>query len=273
MYINKYGKISNILIMFMIIVLVISIQIYCIEAFSGDTLQILHLVLYSTDNGGAYDRMKKTTSKYYKKYPNIKTIYYRFSPELHNDDKYLLNGDELLISGNESYSPGILQKTISAFEYFKDELDQYSYIVRSNISTIIRFDLLSKDLENKSVDYGCALCFYGERPFSSGTSIILSPKMVENLINNKTDIVYDTIDDVEIGNFISKFHTDVSMKPVLTSLANNGFYFTPNMNSDQEKINEYILQNEIVFYRNRNDDDDRVLDANQMEIIINNIIQ
>lgn len=270
----KYSYYNTIWFLFVIIIIAVSIRIYLDvdEAFSsGNTIKILHLVLYSTDNGGPYDKMKRITSKYYNSYPNIKTIYYRFSQELPDGVQYELLGNELLIRGDETYIPGILQKTISTFEYFNDELDQYDYVVRSNISTIIRFDLLSKDLEKNSVDYGCALCWYSDSPYSSGTSIILSPRMVNNIIDNKTVIDYDVIDDVSIGKFISTYNNDISMKPVMKSLDNNGFYFTPNMNSDKTRLTEYIAQNEIVFYRNHNGD--RELDANQMEIIVDNIME
>ena len=48
-------------------------------------LPILHLVLYSTDNGGPYDQMKQLTSTYYKKFNFLKTYYYCFEPNLNTD--------------------------------------------------------------------------------------------------------------------------------------------------------------------------------------------
>ena len=232
----------------------------------SNTIKILNLVLYSSDNNRSYDKMKQITEKYYNKFPNVKTIYYRFSPEI--SQKYELRDNVLHIQGDESYTPGILQKTIDTFEYFRNELSEYQYIVRSNISTIIRFDLLSNDLEQNSVDYGCGLCFSDSaHTFSSGTSIILSPKMVINMIDNKSQFNYDIIDDVSIGQFIKQNMPETEMKSVLKSLTNNGFSFFPDFGADQDKIKEYINQNEIAFYRNRINDD-RELDVKQMEVII-----
>lgn len=265
------------LITILILTILVSNYFLYNESFSNeDSLPILNLVLYSQDNGGAYDKMHDLTNKYYKTFPYVTTYYYCFKPDLNTE--FELHDHVLYVKGDETFIPGILQKTIQTFEYFKDEIPKYKYVVRSNISTIIRFDLLQNDLKNNAVQYGCALCWnmeYNKRKqdlpentiiFSSGTSIIFSPDVVINLINNKDKIDMGKIDDASIGEFIQNEMPDVEMQPVLKNTPNSGFHFVPNLEEDREKIKNLIKDNKIIFFRNHNGN--RELDANQMAIII-----
>jgi len=261
----------------LVLVILISIVFSNVETFdNGEPIPILNLVLYSSDGGGPYDRMQKMTCEYYKKFPFVTTYYYCFKSDLDKD--FDLKGDILYVKGDESFIPGILKKTISAFEYFKDEIAKYKYIVRSNISTIIRFDLLEKDLRKNAVGYGCALCWnmeYNKRKqdlpkntiiFSSGTAIIFSQDVIMNIINNKDKIDMGKIDDASIGEFVQNEMPEVEMQPVLKNTTNYGFHFVPNLDEDKEKIKGLIKDNKIIFFRNHNGN--RELDANQMRIII-----
>jgi hypothetical protein len=248
------------------------------ETFHGnnDTVSILNLVLYSSDNGGPYDRMRKMTEKYYKSFPYVTTYYYCFEPDL--EKEFVFKDNILYVKGDETFIPGILQKTISAFEYFKNEIPKYRYVVRSNISTVIRFDLLQEDLKNNAVGYGCALCWNMEYNnnkaalpentiiFSSGTSIIFSSDVVMNIINNKHKLDMMKIDDASIGEFIQNEMPEVEMQPVLKNVPNYGFHFVPDLKEDHDKIKDLIKDNKIIFFRNHNGN--RELDANQMAIIV-----
>lgn len=268
LYVNN---LKILLILLLIIIINIFLSVYSFvgikENFQNDnSIKILNLVLYSSDNG-PYDKMKMITQQFYKKFKNVNTIYYKFTDDLKSDIE--LRDNLLHIKGHESYIPGILEKTIKSFDYFKNDLHKYDYIVRSNISTIIRFDVLSEDLKINPVDYGCSLCFGLEntetKTFSSGTSIILSSKVVKNIVQNKKMIDMNIIDDVSIGNFVLNNIPNVKLKPVLNSFENNGFYIVPNYENN-EKIYELIENNDIVIFRNRNEN--RKNDAEQMKQIV-----
>lgn len=236
-------------------------------AIENGPIKILQLILYSTDNGGPYDKMYQITSEYYKSFPNVTTYYYCFSPTL--ETPYKLDNNILYIQGNETYTPGILEKTVKTFEYFKEDIPNYQYIVRSNISTIIRFDLLELDLQKHAIDYGCALCF-GDQ-FSSGTSIIFSSDVVLNIIKKQEKLDKGVIDDVSIGNFIHSEMPEVKMKPVLNDLPEHGFYFVPKLEEQKVNVDDLIKDNKIIFFRNHNGD--RELDANQMKQIVDALIR
>jgi hypothetical protein len=188
-------------------VVLICVQVRSTEYFSPHpkpgTPKILHLVLYS----GEYKQMYDATRGFYAA-QNIPTYYYSFSPNISSE--YLLQDDQLLIRGTESYLPGILDKTLKALRYFP--LDQYQYIIRSNASTVIDFEPLLDELSRNPVDYAGSFAhelqwldtgngitdrtYWGTR-YASGTCIILSRDAATKLLNHTLD--HKVIDDVAIG--------------------------------------------------------------------------
>lgn len=236
---------------------------------NNQKLSILHLVLYSEND--IYNRMYNTTRQYYKKFKNVKTIYYVFSNEISED--YLLSDDILYIKGEETFVPGILDKTVKAFMYFEKDLRYYDYIVRSNISTIINFDLLNSELLQKPVEYSGGMgmelqwidkpsgiideTWFGTK-FISGTAIIFSRNALRGLIQNYKLLRMDIIDDVSIAILFKHYFPDYVSDPIDQSK----YLQIEDLNGDYEKIDT----KRIIFYRNRNVD--RNLDCIQMEEIV-----
>ncbi len=230
------------------------------EHFTENNIKILHLVLFSHNID--YDKMYETTSKYYSKYQNVKTIYYTYNNNISNE--YELKNDILYIKGFETYIPGILDKTIKTIEYFKLELDKYNYIIRSNISTIVNFGLLIPELNQNPVSYAGGVLndlklqsndnrIKNNSVYASGTAIILSIEMVKFLLNNQQYLRRKLVDDLALGYFFHDFNI------VPTSIDNNEkFIFVDNI----KNIN--IQKN--IFYRNRTKN--RNLDCIQMQQIV-----
>lgn len=184
-------------------------------------IKILNLVLYSSDI--YYDMMYQRTRAFYQKFSDrVDTIYYHYSNESKYHEPYI-NGDFLVLFGTESSIPGILKKTISAMEFFRER--GHDYTVRSNISTIIRFDLLIQRLEASPLDYGAGIVFglqwieprdglvddrYLGYRFCSGTSLVFSKRLVTRILNNKETLHYEIIDDVALGILIQDTLPEVS---------------------------------------------------------------
>ena len=99
--------------------------------------KILHLVLYSNDQ--CYDNMYNSTRKYYHLFENVKTYYYKYDENITNE--YEIKNDIILLRGKEN-SIVSLDKTLKALNIFNCNF--FDYIVRTNISTIVNFDLLEK---------------------------------------------------------------------------------------------------------------------------------
>ena len=227
--------------------------------------KILHLVLFSHDNGGPYDMMREKTRTYYSLFPNIKTYYYCF-----HDGQMEQKGDILYFQGKEGYIPEILDKTIKSFEYFKDY--DYDYIVRSNISSVINFNELynilpyknpniyggAKNLLNSiSKQYGIVDNKYFGLNYISGTCIILSKYIVEQIIENKNSLDYSVIDDVAIGIFINKYLPNTEILDLVN-------YF--KVNDSLKNLLKEPNMNLPIIYRHRTND--RYFDVKMIDQLI-----
>lgn len=232
----------------------------------------LHLVLKSDDQH--YNEMYKITNEYYKNFSNVKTIYYQYSNTL--EDDYMLDNENniLYIKGIESHLPGILDKTLKTFVYFKNDIfeDKYDHVIRSNVSTIINFDVMDKIIQEKNIHYGGDPLWiltsmfphdgimkpeYKNTVLVQGNCIILSKSIVKEIINNINDVNMDVIDDISIAIFV-KFKC-----PHVTPQCIHNRQITQNCNENysllDNAINSAIIQNKNI---------DRTIDIKQMKYII-----
>ena len=221
-------------------------------------MKIIHLVLYSTNN--EYDQMYHLTRKYYTKFSNVTTIYYHFN-DIVND--YELNDDILFIKGTETFIPGILDKTIKAFQYINHH--DFDYMIRSNISTIVDFDKLIEYLQHTPIQYGSGLNNrWGHFKYASGTSIIFSKDALTHFLNKKQHLCYNLIDDVSIGLLMNDHLPMIEQHYIV-----NKFIFIPDVKNDHEQLLS-ILSNSYIFYRNRQSN--RMIDVQQMEFILQHLL-
>jgi hypothetical protein len=250
-------------------------------------MKLLNLVLYSdTIDNQCYDEMFSLTREYYKRFsPNVKTIYYKYA---NIADDYNLVDDVLLIKGDETLIPGVLCKTIKAFEYVSNNgiLDDYDVVVRSNISTVVNFELLIAKLEKTGIPYytgakvetlswdggGCDYNQYGTK-FACGISIILSKEAIHYIVANKDKIRMDIIDDVSIALFHKDHRPDMYPPVEIGQYEYIPCFFTKNDGKilfNQEGLIEYIKNKDIIFYRNNCTFNwtQRKVDAIQMRVII-----
>ncbi len=249
-------------------------------------MKLLNLVLYSLSNNKEYyEEMKEISHEYYKQFSNVTTIYYKYNSEIDND--YELIDEILNIKGEkENYVPGILDKTIKAFEYCDKNnwLEKYDYIIRSNASTLINFDLLIKELHiNPILFYGGGSVmdlqwngggiidntWYGTL-FVTGTSIILTPESVKHIIQNKHLLRYDIVDDVSLGIFFREHNPNV----ICQELPKEKYLRLPCCFNDPTTLNLGLLKSlvnkdKIIFYRNSCfiNNGNRKIDAVQMKYI------
>ena len=219
-------------------------------------MNILHLVLFSHDE--YYDQMYKLTNVYYRQFGSVKTVYYTYSSEYEQSD------DVLCFKGHESYVPGILEKTLRAFDYFKEDVErEYEYVVRSNVSTIVNFELLFAALRNtlkkRPVDYaggkvlnlqwldprsGVVDDLWHGTKYASGTCIILSKKMFMSIVKHKAKLRKEFIDDLAIGIYIREYH------PYIQPVA----------------IHPVAMDGSSIIYRNRSNN--RFVDVENMKEIL-----
>jgi hypothetical protein len=229
-----------------------------------NTFKILNLILYNT-NDKHEEHMREILMEHNKNH-NIESYFYCY--KLGAKKARLMNG-VLYIPGKESYLPGVLEKTLDALKFFKDK--KYDYIVRSNISTIVNYNELYKQLKAGELDYGGPLYYVGplvdlnagmtkekhaiykDHHFVSGICIVFSKTAVKLLVENKKTILsYGIIDDVAIGIFLHD--KGLKRKEIgINSCSFDNRIFKPN----------------IIAYRNKCDD--RNIDIKNMKMIVSNL--
>jgi hypothetical protein len=230
-------------------------------------MKILNLVLYS-DNDEIYVQMYQALSGYYKGFSDVSTYFYKYNENISGNIE--ITGDIINIKGRESYTPGILNKTIDAFMLFKNngEYEKYDYIIRSNISSIVNFSLLSEQLELNPVEYygstniGNITLDNTNIPFASGTNIIMSKKGYMTLVDNINLLNRAYIDDISIAVFFHKLNIKITN---VGKAGESGFVFVPMINNNLEY--EKLVSHNYLVYRNKSENN-RQYDVINMKNII-----
>lgn len=192
--------------------------------------KILVLRIYNSDP--FYDQMKELHMKYDNSY------FVTYDPTLENE--WTVDGRTIKIKGNESFKPGILEKTLKALEICLDF--KWDYIIRSNMSTVIDLNELQKKLENVDSIYGGHVfelkwtCdrsgitqevlnkIYGLK-FVSGSTIVMSRDICELLVKNASECNRTLIDDVSIGVFLKNIpSTHIPFSESIELVPNCCFY-------------------------------------------------
>lgn len=255
-------------------------------------MKFLNIIIYCDSNeNGYYQQMKEITSLYYKSFGNkVKTLYVKYDEK--NDKKIEEINGELVINGKETWIPGILDKTLDAFDYIvsANMLDEYDYCIRTNVSTIVNFDILEQELIKNPIQYyggGSSMTLnwkaWGmedERWFGTvfvqGTSIILSKDAVKFMCSNRDKFHTEFIDDVAIAIFV-KEHMNHSYPPKMIS---NGLFqdvphFIENNKHSVDKLYEMISKNNSAFYRNNCifQNPNRTIDVFHMKIIVQELLK
>jgi hypothetical protein len=198
----------------------------------NNNLRIIILII-SSNNTDEYKDMHKIWEKYMNIHPNIKSFFIKNNKFLENDVELNNKNNTIYCKGDENYIPGILNKTIKSINYCMNNY-KFDYIYRTNLSTVLDLDKLYKYARNNKVNY--AGQSYGN--FISGSGILLSKESCIKLINDKSLIDNEIIDDVSIGNTLNKYY----------KIENISFYHVKDVNDkilfskDFENIDSKIFQ-------------------------------
>ena len=156
--------------------------------------KVIFLII-SSDNEPVYAQMKELSPKYYSLFSD--KIKFFFIENRQIDDQVIEDNNFLYINGNESFIPGIYQKSIKAIEYINNKYS-YDYVNRTNLSTIWHMENLFKFLDIKPKErFAGGYAFQG---FISGTGIIMS-RDVGNIVASNPNSVYIG-DDLAISQTI-----------------------------------------------------------------------
>ena len=193
-------------------------------------------LIIDSDNLPYYEYNRNIIKKYHNN-DEIKSIFIRFDKSI-NDIK--IKNDTMYIPGNESYIPGILEKTLIAMHYCYDNFN-FDYIVRTNLSSFWNYKLLKEQNFDKKNYIGALIGEHNGIKFPAGSGFILSKDMVELCIKNKDKFDYSLPDDVSFGKFF--YENDKIIK------ANPRYDFLTNLNEINEEDIKSILEKKHFHYR------------------------
>lgn len=229
-------------------------QIYP-QIFCKSNPKIIHLVLYSD----SYIDMYNITKSYYKNFSDIvQTFYYKFDSSI---EKIEIKNDMILIPGkSETLVPGVLDKTLKVIKYITNKIDDYDFIIRSNISTIVNVNLLKSYLHQNALNYAggyicniyCENSEYGiiseelhyiyNLNYFQGTAIIFSKECIKSLLIHEKYMNKNIIDDVVFGELARWFN--YPLHPM------DDKFVICSGRVTQEQVRQLI--DERIFYRNKN---------------------
>ena len=237
-------------------------------------LKLLNLILYNENN--EFEVKVYNILSQFLKQKGIDHFFYTYKENIEEDFKIV--DDIFYIKGSESFRPGILEKTLFAFSHFSKYLGStYDYIVRTNISTCVNFDLLTSELQKSPVDYGGPLYYtkslycpeagmneenlkkYENYGFICGLCIVLSKKAIDHLVSIKDELLnYGLVDDTSISIGI-RMHKDKL-----------GDFIDKKINGEIS-WNDSSYKNSNLVYRNKTENN-RNIDIENIQKICNSLL-
>lgn len=205
---------------------------------------------------------------------DVEIIFYSDNEKIENKSEYpVLIGNDLILPCDDGFF-NLGHKTIKAFDWVNKNYN-YDYIYRSNLGAYVDSNKLIKFIEGKNkTKFYCGIVgkdsyYLGrEVTFASGSGYFLSNDLVEIVLSNEHLWNHNIVDDVALGELLSKFSINVDKSAMRLNYCDNKvFYQIGDLDVD------HIDKSELYHIRLRSDS--REIDINRMsnlyeEIITNN---
>ena len=195
------------------------------------------ILILSSNNFSEYADMYEIWKKYMNIHPNIQSFFIENDKFLDEDIVLNKENNTIYCKGDETYIPGILNKTIKSIDYCLNNFE-FDYIYRTNLSTVVNLDKLYSYVLNNSIDYAGNI-YNKKDDFVTGTGILLSKQACIKLVEDKSLINHDIIDDVAIANALKKYYKIIhinryGIKNINDKIFENDNYITINKNPTYE---------------------------------------
>jgi len=184
--------------------------------------------------------------------------YHLYNTTEHNDYYIDESTNSLYLNGVENYKPGIFNKTIKALRYFKNS--NYSFIIRTNLSTIYLFKnllIFLESIQNTNCVYGTSRGLFKHTEVSMGcnfkfpigyniiipsqviSKIILNYDLNKSFIDEKSESIAD---DCLLGYILHK--TDIKLQDIRYNI------YTYDFNKSYIE-NKKLIKSNTILIRNR----------------------
>lgn len=166
------------------------------------------------ENNPVFPELQKNWRAYMHSDPeHVEAYFLKSDPNLPSE--YEIREDTIWVRQYETWIPGILNKTVIGMEALLPRLDEFDYVVRTNLSSFYIYPRLLDYLETlpREKCY-CGMPYdYAGYLFVQGAGIILSTDLVRQIVENKYHLLnQSTIDDALLGIFL--FHRGIGMMHV-----------------------------------------------------------
>lgn len=173
------------------------------------------ILIIATDDKPAYREFQKVWESYMNSDPEHFEAYF-IRADQNLPAKYQIKKNEIIVKTPEGFAPGIINKTIMSLEALQSRLNEFDYVVRTNLSSFYAYPRLLAFLQSipktnvyRGVSlYPCELPQeFLQIPFVSGAGIILSKDLAEMLVKEHhafEKYKAELPDDVFIGMFFQK---------------------------------------------------------------------
>jgi hypothetical protein len=197
----------------MIFALFFQFLLFICSSLQASEPKVLVLVIAS-DGTEAFVELQKIWRSYMNVDPEHFEVYFiRGNPELASE--YEIEGNDLTVKSVESYVPGILDKTILSMEVMMPRLQEFDFVLRTNLSSFYVFPRLVdfvKTMPKEGCYCGMQLHLsnipkFGMVNFVSGAGILLSTDLVKLLVQEKESIFAldkELPDDMILGIFFHR---------------------------------------------------------------------
>lgn len=228
-------------------------------------LKILVLIIAS-------DNYNEMVVPIYTELQNIWRKYMHLDPE--HFEAYFIKGDPNLLEPyriekdiiwartEENVIPGILNKTVLSLEAFFPRINEFDFVLRTNLSSFFIFPKLLDCLQNlprKKCYFGSNI---GEDSFiASGSGFIISSDLVDLILRNKTQFIDNsTGDDVFFGIFLNDYNiplirakridiqTFKEWEVYKRDIDSNVFHYRVKNPVDSLRLNANVHQEEIKIH-------------------------
>lgn len=221
------------------------------------------MLVLASDDAPIYKDLKRVFEQYIDKNPNIKVLFVYGSGVTFTPKDY----DIVYPNVEETPIPGAIVKTIQAMQFIQDSYC-YDFLIRTNLSTFWDFDLLLERLNTLPPDRchtGTLREAQGRYPdgtleklhyFIAGLDLILSPDIVQLLLDNKSSLDFSKPEDMAIAKLL--VNLGVNFTPSEDNIHFMTHFYTPSVARVLNEIDSALKQNHD-HYRIKNSD--RVLDV------------
>jgi hypothetical protein len=148
------------------------------------------LLVLASDNTELYRQFKQVYEHYIDSNPNVKVLFV-----YGRDVSFDVKPYDLVYDVEENYYPGMITKTVRAFEHINRSYD-YDFLVRTNLSTFWDINRLCKRL-NRLPTTQCASgtfrqCVYKGRrspEYIAGVNLVVSRDVVQHFIDHQDRLI------------------------------------------------------------------------------------